>query len=155
MAHFSGLVAAGLQRQSLRICRHRHVHHSQDLRGPRAGIIFAKEEEVRAGVDKTVFPALQGGPLVHEESQPRQSVFLVAMKPEFVTYQRQVTSNAQALAAGMSANGYRVVSGGTDTHVLLVDVFLKAFAVSGAEQSLDRARITATRTPSGSTPIRR
>jgi glycine hydroxymethyltransferase len=140
MAHFSGLVAAGLHPNP---CEYADIVTStthKTLRGPRAGIILAKEKYGPA-IDKTVFPGTQGGPLVHVVAA-KAVCFLEAMKPEFVEYQRQVIQNAQALANGMIANGYRVVSGGTDTHVLLVDVFSKGVRGKEAEQSLDRARIT-------------
>jgi glycine hydroxymethyltransferase len=110
------------------------------LRGPRGGIILAREK-YGAAIDKTVFPGTQGGPLVHVIAA-KAVCFLEAMQPEFVAYQKQVIKNAQALSEGMIANGYRVVSGGTDTHVMLVDVFSKGVRGKEAEQSLDRARIT-------------
>jgi glycine hydroxymethyltransferase len=140
MAHFSGLVAAGLHPNP---CEYADIVTStthKTLRGPRAGIILAKEK-YGAAIDKTVFPGTQGGPLVHVVAA-KAVCFLEAMQPEFITYQKQVVANAQALASGMVRNGYRVVSGGTDTHVLLVDVFSKGVRGKEAESSLDRARIT-------------
>jgi glycine hydroxymethyltransferase len=140
MAHFSGLVAAGLHPNP---CEYADIVTStthKTLRGPRAGIIMAKEKYGPA-IDKTVFPGTQGGPLVHVIAA-KAVCFLEAMQPEFIDYQKQVIRNAQALAEGMIANGYRVVSGGTDTHVMLVDVFSKGVRGKEAEQSLDRARIT-------------
>jgi glycine hydroxymethyltransferase len=140
MAHFSGLVAAGLHPNP---CEYADIVTStthKTLRGPRAGIILAKEK-YGAAIDKTVFPGTQGGPLVHVVAA-KAVCFLEAMQPEFVTYQKQVIKNAQALSDGMIRNGYRVVSGGTDTHVLLVDVFSKGVRGKEAEASLDRARIT-------------
>src|SRR5580698_8732513 len=113
MAHISGLVAAGVHPNP---CAYADIVTStthKTLRGPRAGIILAKEK-YGAAIDKTVFPGTQGGPLVHVVAA-KAVCFLEAMQPEFVEYQKQVVKNAQALAGGMSANGFRVVSGGTDT----------------------------------------
>ena len=140
MAHFSGLVAAGLHPNPCEYADIVTTTTHKTLRGPRSGLILAREK-YGAAIDKTVFPGTQGGPLVHVVAA-KAVCFLEAMQPEFVTYQKQVIKNAQALAAGMTANGYRVVSGGTDTHVLLVDVFSKGVRGKEAEQSLDRARIT-------------
>jgi len=140
MAHFSGLVAAGLHPNP---CEYADIVTStthKTLRGPRGGIILAKEK-YGAAIDKTVFPGTQGGPLVHVVAA-KAVCFLEALQPEFVTYQKQVVTNARALAEGMIRNGYRVVSGGTDTHVMLVDVFSKGVRGKEAELSLDRASIT-------------
>jgi glycine hydroxymethyltransferase len=140
MAHFSGLVAAGLHPNP---CEYADIVTStthKTLRGPRAGIILAKEK-YGAAIDRTVFPGTQGGPLVHVIAA-KAVCFLEATQPEFVEYQKQVVKNARKLSEGMVANGYRVVSGGTDTHVMLVDVFSKGVRGKEAEQSLDRARIT-------------
>ncbi|HKW99428.1 MAG TPA: serine hydroxymethyltransferase [Bryobacteraceae bacterium] len=140
MAHFSGLVAAGLHPNP---CQWADIVTStthKTLRGPRAGIILAKAQ-YGAAIDKTVFPGIQGGPLVHVVAA-KAVCFLEAMQPEFVAYQKQVVANARALAAGMIDEGYRVVSGGTDTHVMLVDVFSKGVRGKEAEAALDRARIT-------------
>jgi glycine hydroxymethyltransferase len=140
MAHFSGLVAAGLHPNP---CEYADVVTStthKTLRGPRAGIILARAE-YGAAIDKTVFPGIQGGPLVHVVAA-KAVCLLEASRPEFVDYQRQVIANASALAAGMSDAGYRVVSGGTDTHLMLVDVFAKGVKGREAEVALDRAFIT-------------
>jgi len=110
------------------------------LRGPRAGIILAKEKYGKE-IDKIVFPGMQGGPLVHVVAA-KAVCFLEAMQPEFVEYQKQVVANARALAEALVDAGFRVVSGGTDTHVLLLDVFSKGLRGKEAEQALDRARIT-------------
>ncbi len=110
------------------------------LRGPRAGLILAKEK-YGAAIDKTVFPGIQGGPLVHVIAA-KAVCFLEAMQPEFVAYQKQVVANAQALAASLQDAGFRVVSGGTDTHLMLVDVFAKGVRGKEAEKALDRAHIT-------------
>jgi glycine hydroxymethyltransferase len=140
MAHFSGLVAAGLHPNP---CEYADIVTStthKTLRGPRAGIILAKEKYGPA-IDKNVFPGVQGGPLVHVIAA-KAVCFLEALQPEFIEYQRQVIANARTLAAGMQAEGFRVISGGTDTHLLLVDVFSKGVRGREAENALDRARIT-------------
>jgi glycine hydroxymethyltransferase len=140
MAHISGLVAAGLHPNP---CQWADIVTStthKTLRGPRAGIILAKEKFAK-DIDKVVFPGVQGGPLVHVVAA-KAVCFLEAMQPEFVEYQKQVVSNAQALAASLVDAGFRIVSGGTDTHLMLLDVFSKGVRGKDAEQSLDRARIT-------------
>jgi glycine hydroxymethyltransferase len=140
MAHFSGLVAAGVHPNP---CQWADIVTStthKTLRGPRAGMILAKAQ-YGAAIDKTVFPGLQGGPLEHVIAA-KAVCFLEAMRPEFITYQKQVVANARTLAQGMIDEGYRVVSGGTDTHVMLVDVFSKGVRGKDAEAALDRARIT-------------
>src|SRR6185503_644987 len=140
MAHFSGLVAGGAHPNP---CQWADIVTStthKTLRGPRSGIILAKKQ-YGAAIDKAVFPGIQGGPLVHVVAA-KAVCLLEAMQPDFVTYQKQVVANAQALAKGMIDEGYRVVSGGTDTHVMLVDVFSKGVRGKEAEAALDRARIT-------------
>jgi glycine hydroxymethyltransferase len=141
MAHFSGLVAAGVYPNP---CEYADIVTStthKTLRGPRAGMILAKEKYGPA-IDKVVFPGMQGGPLVHVIAA-KAVCFLEALTPEFVTYQKQVVANAQALSAGMVSEGFRVVSGGTDTHLLLVDVFAKGIRGKETEAALDKANITA------------
>src|ERR1035437_5842250 len=141
MAHFSGLVAAGVHPNP---CDYADIVTStthKTLRGPRSGMILAKEK-YGAAIDKTVFPGLQGGPLVHVMAA-KAVCFREASTPEFVSYQKQVVSNAQALASGLADAGFRVVSGGTDTHLLLGDVFAKGVKGKEAEAALDRAYITA------------
>jgi len=141
MAHFSGLVAAGLHPNP---CEHADIVTStthKTLRGPRSGIILAREKYGPA-IDRSVFPGMQGGPLEHVIAA-KAVCFAEAMTPEFVEYQRQVLANALALAAGMTEAGFRVVSGGTDTHLLLVDVFAKGIRGKEAEIGLDKAHITA------------
>jgi glycine hydroxymethyltransferase len=140
MAHISGLVAAGLHPNP---CEWADIVTStthKTLRGPRAGIILAKEK-YGAAIDKTVFPGTQGGPLVHIVAA-KAVCFLEAAQPEFVEYQKQVVANARALAAGLVGEGFRIVSGGTDTHLLLLDVFSKGLRGKEAELALDHARIT-------------
>ena len=129
MAHFSGLVAAGLHPNP---CEYADIVTStthKTLRGPRSGIILAKEKYGPA-IDRNVFPGAQGGPLVHVVAA-KAVCFLEALQPEFTAYQERVVKNAKALAAGLQEEGFRIVSGGTDTHMMLVDVFSKG--VSGKE----------------------
>src|SRR5690349_13381648 len=140
MAHFSGLVAAGLYPNP---CEYADIVTStthKTLRGPRSGLILAREK-YGAAIDKTVFPGMQGGPLVHIIAA-KAVCFLEAMQPAFVDYQKQVVANARALAQSLMDEGFRVVSGGTDTHLMLVDVFSKGVKGKEAEQALDRSRIT-------------
>jgi glycine hydroxymethyltransferase len=110
------------------------------LRGPRSGLILAREKYGKE-IDKNVFPGTQGGPLVHVIAA-KAVCFLEALQPEFVDYQKQVVANARALAQSLIDAGFRVVSGGTDTHVVLLDVFSKGLRGKESEQALDRARIT-------------
>jgi glycine hydroxymethyltransferase len=140
MAHISGLVAAGVHPNP---CEYADIVTStthKTLRGPRSGIILAKEK-FGAAIDKTVFPGIQGGPLVHVVAA-KAVCFLEAMQPEFAEYQKQVVSNARALAQSLMDQGFRIVSGGTDTHVMLLDVFSKGLRGKEAEKALDGARIT-------------
>jgi glycine hydroxymethyltransferase len=140
MAHISGLVAAGVHPNP---CQYADIVTStthKTLRGPRAGIILAKEK-YGAAIDRNVFPGTQGGPLVHIVAA-KAVCFLEAMQPEFIEYQKQVVANARALAQGLIDAGFRVVSGGTDTHVMLLDVFSKGLRGKEAEKALDRAQIT-------------
>jgi len=140
MAHFSGLVAAGLHPNP---CEHADIVTStthKTLRGPRAGLILAREQ-YGAAIDKAVFPGAQGGPLVHVMAA-KAVCFLEALTPEFKAYSVQVKANAAALAAGLMETGFRIVSGGTDTHLMLVDVFSKGIRGKEAEAALDHAYIT-------------
>jgi glycine hydroxymethyltransferase len=141
MAHFSGLVAAGVHPNP---CDHADIVTStthKTLRGPRSGIILCRAQYAQA-VDKAVFPGTQGGPLVHIVAA-KAVCFLQATQPDFVEYQKRVLANAAALAAGLAQAGFRVVSGGTDTHLMLVDVFSKGIRGKEAEEALDEAYITA------------
>ena len=140
MAHISGLIAAGLHQNP---CEYADIVTStthKTLRGPRSGLILAKEK-YGAAIDRNVFPGTQGGPLIHVIAA-KAVCFLEAMQPEFAAYSKQVLANARAMAAGLQEAGFRIISGGTDTHVMLVDVFSKGVRGREAEQSLDRARIT-------------
>jgi glycine hydroxymethyltransferase len=140
MAHFAGLVAGGAHPSPV---PHAHIVTStthKTLRGPRAGLILSRQEFAK-DIDKTVFPGAQGGPLVHIIAA-KAVCFGEALRPEFREYARQVVSNAQALAQTLTEQGYRVVSGGTDTHLMLVDVFAKGMLGSEAESALGDAGIT-------------
>ena len=140
MAHIAGLVAAGLHPNP---CEYADIVTStthKTLRGPRAGLILSRAQYAQA-IDKTVFPGMQGGPLVHVLAAKAVS-FAEALQPEFIDYQKRVVANAKALAQGLMDAGFRLVSGGTDTHLMLVDVFSKGLRGKEAEAALDRARIT-------------
>jgi len=141
MAHFSGLVASRLYPNP---CEYADIVTStthKTLRGPRAGMILSKSQYA-AAIDKVVFPGVQGGPLVHVIAA-KAVCFREAMTPEFVAYQKQVVANAKTLADGLQKEGYRIVSGGTDSHLLLMDVFAKGIRGKEAEKALDEAYITA------------
>ncbi|MGD0045742.1 MAG: serine hydroxymethyltransferase [Bryobacteraceae bacterium] len=140
MAHIAGLVAAGLHPNP---CQWADIVTStthKTLRGPRAGMILCKQK-FAAAIDKLVFPGVQGGPLIHVIAA-KAVCLREAMRPEFVEYQKQVLANARALAQSIQDAGFRVVSGGTDTHLMLVDVFSKGVRGKEAERTLDRAHIT-------------
>jgi glycine hydroxymethyltransferase len=140
MAHFSGLVAGGAHPSPI---PHAHVVTTtthKTLRGPRSGLILSKAE-FAAGIDRSVFPGQQGGPLVHVIAG-KAVAFKEALQPEFKTYAHQVVANAKALAEAIAGEGFRVISGGTDTHVMLIDVFAKGMLGSEAENALHAAGIT-------------
>src|ERR1700756_5544399 len=140
MAHFAGLVAGGVHPSPV---PHAHIVTStthKTLRGPRAGMILSKQE-FAAAIDKVVFPGMQGGPLVHIIAA-KAVCFREAMQPDFRDYARQVVNNAKVLADTLAAEGFRIISGGTDTHLMLVDVFSKGMLGSEAEKALDEAGIT-------------
>jgi glycine hydroxymethyltransferase len=111
------------------------------LRGPRGGMILCKEK-FAADIDKQVFPGIQGGPLMHVIAA-KAVAFGEALTPEFKTYQQQVVKNAKALAEALQANGFRLVAGGTDNHLLLVDVGASGFTGKDVANALDKASITA------------
>src|SRR5437870_6875816 len=140
MAHFAGLVAGGVHPSPV---PHAHIVTStthKTLRGPRAGMILSKQE-FAAAIDKVVFPGMQGGPLVHIIAA-KAVCFLEAMQPEFHDYARQIVANAKVLAETLAGEGFRIISGGTDTHLMLVDVFSKGMLGSEAEKALGEAGIT-------------
>jgi len=140
MAHFAGLVAGGVHPSPVPHAQIVTSTTHKTLRGPRAGIILCKQEYA-APIDKTVFPGLQGGPLVHMIAA-KAVCFHEAMQPEFRDYARQIVANAKVLAETLIAEGFHVISGGTDTHLMLVDVFAKGMLGSEAEKALDQAGIT-------------
>jgi len=140
MAHFSGLVAGGAHPSPVPHAQIVTSTTHKTLRGPRAGMILAKAD-LGPAIDKTVFPGMQGGPLVNIIAA-KAVCFLEAMQPEFKVYARQVVANAKVLAETLANEGYRIISGGTDTHVMLVDVFAKGMLGSEAEKALGEAAIT-------------
>ncbi|HUQ50272.1 MAG TPA: serine hydroxymethyltransferase [Terriglobales bacterium] len=140
MAHFAGLVAGGAHPSPV---PHAHIVTStthKTLRGPRSGLILSKQEFAKE-IDKNVFPGAQGGPLVHIMAA-KAVCFGEALRPEFKDYARQVVTNAKVVAQTLMDEGYRVISGGTDTHLMLVDVFAKGMLGSEAENALGEAGIT-------------
>ena len=140
MAHFAGLVAGGVHPSPV---PHAHVVTTtthKTLRGPRGGMILSTAE-FAAGIDRSVFPGQQGGPLVHVIAG-KAVAFKEALQPEFAAYARQIVSNAKVLAEAVAAEGYRVISSGTDTHLMLIDVFQKGILGSEAENALHAAGIT-------------
>ena len=140
MAHFAGLVAGSAHPSPV---PHAHIVTStthKTLRGPRSGLILSKQE-FAAAIDKAVFPGQQGGPLVHIMAA-KAVAFREALQPEFKQYAQQIVANARALAETLQAEGFRIISGGTDTHLMLVDVFSKGMLGSEAEAALGEAGIT-------------
>ncbi|MCK9456177.1 MAG: serine hydroxymethyltransferase [Candidatus Riflebacteria bacterium] len=140
MAHIAGLVAAGLHPSPIPYADFVTTTTHKTLRGPRGGMILCKEKWAKA-IDKAIFPGLQGGPLMHVIAA-KAVAFKEALLPEFKDYQKRVLENAQALAAGLIKKGFRLVSGGTDNHLLLVDVRNKNITGKAAEKALDKAGIT-------------
>jgi glycine hydroxymethyltransferase len=140
MAHFAGLVAGGAHPSPVPHCHIVTTTTHKTLRGPRAGMVLC-QQEFAAAVDKTVFPGIQGGPLMHVISA-KAVCFREALQPEFKDYANQVVANARTLAKKMMDEGFRVISGGTDTHLFLMDVFAKGMLGSEAENALGQAGIT-------------
>lgn len=139
MAHIAGLVAVGLHPSPVPYADFVTSTTHKTLRGPRGGIILCKEEYAKA-IDKAIFPGIQGGPLMHIIAA-KAVAFGEALKPEFKDYQIQVLKNTQALAEGLIENGFRVVSGGTDNHLLLIDTKIKGITGKKAEALLDEIGI--------------
>ena len=140
MAHFAGLVAGGAHPSPV---PHAHIVTStthKTLRGPRSGLILS-QQQFAAAIDKAVFPGQQGGPLVHIMAA-KAVAFKEALQPDFRQYATQIVANARVLADALQAEGFRIVSGGTDTHLMLVDVFAKGMLGSEAEGALGEAGIT-------------
>lgn len=140
IAHIAGLVATGLHPSPVPHCDFVTTTTHKTLRGPRAGMILCKEQFAK-DLDRNVFPGIQGGPLVHIIAA-KAVAFKEALQPEFKAYQQQIIKNAAALATAVADNGFRIVSGGTDNHVFLVDVFSKGILGKDAEKALEAAHIT-------------
>ncbi len=141
MSHFSGLVAGGVHPSPV---QHAHVTTStthKSLRGPRSGIILSNDEAIAKKINSAVFPGLQGGPLMHIVAA-KAIAFAEAMTPEFKAYAQAVADNAKVLAASLQEQGLDIVSGGTDNHLMLVDLRPKQAKGKHAEKALDRASIT-------------
>jgi glycine hydroxymethyltransferase len=141
MAHFAGLVAAGIHPNPV---EYAHVVTStthKTLRGPRGGLILTNDPEIAKAVDKTIFPGIQGGPLMHVIAA-KAVCFKEAMSEEFREYQKQVVKNAKKMAEEMKKRGYRIVSDGTDTHLFLVDLTPKDITGKAAEKALESCGIT-------------
>ncbi|MBE7515523.1 MAG: serine hydroxymethyltransferase [Chloracidobacterium sp.] len=142
IAHIAGMVAAGLHPSPVPHCEFVTTTTHKTLRGPRGGLILCREE-FAADINRTVFPGVQGGPLVHIIAA-KAVAFGEALRDDFKTYQQQILDNAQALAATLKDAGLRIVSGGTDNHLLLVDVYMDGKGITGkaAEKALDEVHIT-------------
>jgi glycine hydroxymethyltransferase len=140
MAHIAGLVAGGQHPSPIPYAQFVTTTTHKSLRGPRGGIVMCEEKFARQ-IDATVFPGVQGGPLMHVIAA-KAVCFHEALQPQFREYQRQVVINARALAAGLAKHGYRIVSGGTDNHLMLVDLRAKDLNGKEAQEVLDRAGIT-------------
>jgi len=142
MAHVAGLVAAGEYPSPVQIADVTTTTTHKTLRGPRGGLILArKNDELTKKINSLVFPGTQGGPLMHVIAAKAVS-FLEAMQPDFVTYQQKVRENARTMAAVLQARGYKIVSGGTDNHMFLVDLIDKDITGKDADAALGRANIT-------------
>jgi len=140
MAHFAGLVAGGVHPSPVPYADIVMTTTHKTLRGPRAGLILCKESLAK-DVDRSVFPGQQGGPLMHIIAA-KAVAFQEALQPEFKQYARQIVANAKVLAEALAGEGFRIISGGTDTHLMLVDVFSKGMFGSEAEHALGEAGIT-------------
>jgi len=141
IAHIAGLVATGLHPSPVPLCEFVTTTTHKTLRGPRGGMILCKDDVAKV-LNSRVFPGSQGGPLMHIIAA-KAVAFKEALAPEFADYQRQIVSNAQALAETLTAEGLRLVSGGTDNHLILIDVAVQGITGKEAEETLDRAGITA------------
>jgi len=141
MAHFAGLVAGGAHDNPVPYADVVTTTTHKTLRGPRGGMILTNREDIAKKINSAVFPGLQGGPLMHVIAS-KAVAFGEALRPEFKEYARQVVANAQALAARLRENGFDIVSGGTDTHVVLVDLRPKGLTGKAADEALERAHMT-------------
>ena len=140
IAHVAGLVAAGLHPSPVPHCEFVTTTTHKTLRGPRGGMILCRETWAKE-IDKALFPGVQGGPLMHVIAA-KAVAFKEALAPEWKAYQKQIVANAAALAAALVGEGFRLVSGGTDNHLMLIDVFAKGITGKVAEKALDKAGIT-------------
>ena len=140
MAHIAGLVAGGAHPSPVPHAQIVTTTTHKTLRGPRSGLILANQD-LAAAIDRAVFPGQQGGPLVHVVAA-KAVAFREALQPDFADYARQIVANAQALATALQENGWRIISGGTDNHMMLVDMFAKGILGSEAELALGKAGIT-------------
>ncbi len=140
IAHIAGLVAVGLHPSPIPHADFVTTTTHKTLRGPRGGLILCREKNAKE-IDSTVFPGIQGGPLEHVIAA-KAVCFHEALQPSFKNYQEQIVKNATALAGGMTRNGYRLVSGGTDNHLMLVDVGVKNLTGKECQAALDEAGIT-------------
>jgi len=142
MAHVAGLIAAGVYPSPVPFADVVTSTTHKTLRGPRGGIILARSnDEITRKLNSMIFPGTQGGPLMHVIAA-KAVAFLEALQPEFIDYQKQVVANARAMVVGLSARGHRIVSGGTDNHLFLVDLIEKGVTGKDADAALGRANIT-------------
>ncbi|MFZ4794659.1 MAG: serine hydroxymethyltransferase [Blastocatellia bacterium] len=140
IAHIAGLVATGIHPSPVQHCDFVTTTTHKTLRGPRAGLILCKEKYAK-DIDRNVFPGVQGGPLVHIIAA-KAIAFLEALQPDFKEYQQQIVKNAKAMANEMIRLGHRVVSGGTDNHLFMIDVFARGITGRDAEKALEASHIT-------------
>jgi len=141
MAHIAGLVATNLHPNPIYYADVVTTTTHKTLRGPRGGLILTNDEDIIKKINKTVFPGIQGGPLMHVIAAKAQC-FYEALQPEFVTYQTQVLKNIKALSETLKSNGFKVISNGTDNHLILVDVTSSGLTGKEAETLLDKINIT-------------
>jgi glycine hydroxymethyltransferase len=140
IAHIAGLVAAGLHPSPVAHCEFVTTTTHKTLRGPRGGLVLCKEAWAKE-LDKALFPGVQGGPLMHVIAA-KAVALKEAFSPDWKVYQQQIVKNAAALARSLQGEGWRLVSGGTDNHLMLVDVFARGLTGKVAEKALDKAGIT-------------
>jgi len=140
IAHIAGLVVAGLHPSPFPQCDFVTTTTHKTLRGPRGGLVLARKPWAKA-LNRSLFPGLQGGPLVHAIAA-KAVAFGEALQPEFVDYQKRTVANAATLATALAERGYRMVTGGTDNHLVLVDVFSRGISGKEGEEALERAGIT-------------
>jgi len=140
IAHIAGLIATGLHKDPIPFCDFVTTTTHKTLRGPRGGMIMCRQEHAKA-IDKTVFPGMQGGPLMHIIAA-KAVAFQEALKPDFKDYQKKIVKNAKALAEALLQKGFRLVSGGTDNHLIVVDLTERGITGKDFEAALDKAGIT-------------